>query len=103
MKQDRSAEVAAFRRRVFSGMDLYQLMDMEGIGAGATEHLVQEAERNHERHPDTYRALDGIRPILDALFDEASRIAGKGTPEAIVFSQPLHYAREFLAREFGTI
>jgi hypothetical protein len=64
---DRSEEVAAFCERIFTGRDLLQFMDEEGIGVGATMQIVADAERKHERHPDIYRQLDGIQPVVDWL------------------------------------
>lgn len=68
---DRTEEIVAFFDRSFSGRDLAHFMDMEGIGVGATMHIVRSAEINHENHPDLYRDLDGeskaIKKVVDWL------------------------------------
>lgn len=62
-KADYVEDVGDFKKRQFSGMDLLQFMESVGVGVGATMHTVRQAELQHLRHPDTYRALDG--PGLD--------------------------------------
>lgn len=64
---DRSEEVKQFCERIFTGRDLLQFMDEEGIGVGATMSIVADAERKHERNPDIYRKLDGIQPVIDHI------------------------------------
>jgi len=60
-------EVTAFCKRVFSGRDLLQLMDEEGVGVGATMQIVDEAETRSRNTPRIYRSLDGIQPVLDYI------------------------------------
>lgn len=59
--------ITKFSRRQFSGYDVLQFMEEEGIGVGATMHIVEEAERQHERNPETYRKLDGVQPVIDYI------------------------------------
>jgi hypothetical protein len=62
-------QVAEFFDRSFSGRDVAHLMDMEGIGVGATMNAVRCAELDHEAHPDIYRALDGDRKAIQKVVD----------------------------------
>ena len=67
----REQEVVDFKKRVFSGMDLLQFFEMEGIGVGAAMHLVLRAEIRAVQHPE-YRDLTfnpdlTVRDVKEAL------------------------------------
>jgi len=84
----RADEVREFSGRLFSGRDLYHLMEKVGVGTGATEHLVQEAMIEHRNFPDTIRALDGpriakeireqaIHEVIGAILDHPGEFRAK--------------------------
>jgi hypothetical protein len=66
----------SFEKRLFTGRDLIMLMDDIGVGYGATIHTVEQAELRRERHPDTYKALEGpeVEKKLDRLQAAVDRV-----------------------------
>lgn len=48
-------DIEAFDQRVFSGRDLFVIMDSVGVGTGSTIHVVQEIELEQIRPITTYR------------------------------------------------
>lgn len=55
---DHQDEFEQFCKRKFSGRDLITIMEAEGIGVGATMHIVKHLDIMIERHPTTYRQWD---------------------------------------------
>lgn len=76
----RAQDVADFQQRVFSGYDLLQVFDLEGIGVGASMYLVQRAELEAATRPEirklTFAPDLRVKDVQEAL----TRLMGGVTP-----------------------
>lgn len=66
-ENNRPAEIRAFMGRVFSGHDLLHIMDLEGIGVGATMLLVERIDTADHGRPLTFSADVSVAQVKEAL------------------------------------
>lgn len=80
----RAQEVHDFKERVFSGFDLLQILEQEGIGVGAAMFLVERAELQAAQRDEvrelTFAADLRVRDVQEAL----TQLMGARTRRAIL-------------------